>query len=131
MKKNIICPRLGSLWARCIEIPGALIPDINRMHPAMMMSPDVCDCYNVWKGGNRLTLGLSAAKNTNYMKKISNQSCSDFHFLEKTQWAHMSIFPRPWSGASGLERLIWSKYYNAQKWQITFTSGQNVAKNTD
>ncbi len=54
---------------RCIERPDALIPGINRMQPAMIMSLDVCDYYNVWKERNRLTLELSAAENTDCMKK--------------------------------------------------------------
>ncbi len=41
----------------------------------------------------------------------------------------MSIFLR--SGAKWLERLMWLKYYNVQKWQITFTLGLNAAKNTN
>ncbi len=39
------------------------------MQPAMMTSSDVYDYYDVWKWRNRLTLGLSVAENTNYMKK--------------------------------------------------------------
>ncbi len=39
------------------------------MQPAMMTSPDVYDYYGVGKWGNRLTLGLNVAENTNYMKK--------------------------------------------------------------
>ncbi len=30
----------------------------------------------------------------------------------------------------GLERLIRLKYYNVQKWQVTFTLGLNAVKNT-
>ncbi len=52
-----------------IERPGALIQCINRTQPAMMMSPDVYDYYDIWKWRNRLTLGLNVAENTNYMKK--------------------------------------------------------------
>ncbi len=40
----------------------------------------------------------------------------------------MSISPQ--SGARGLEKLIWLKYYNEQKRQITFTLGLNAVKNT-
>ncbi len=61
--------KLGSANTRYIERPGALIQSINRMQPAMMMSPDVYDYYDVWKWRNRLTLGLNVAENTNYMKK--------------------------------------------------------------
>ncbi len=58
--------------SRCIERPGVLTLGINRTQPAMMTSPDVYDYYGVWKWGNRLTLGLNAAENTNYMKKSFN-----------------------------------------------------------
>ncbi len=40
----------------------------------------------------------------------------------------MSISPR--CGAGRLKRLIWLKYYNVQKRQITFTLGLNTVKNT-
>ncbi len=40
----------------------------------------------------------------------------------------MVISP-PWSGARGLERLIWLKYYIALKRQITFNFWLNTAKN--
>ncbi len=40
----------------------------------------------------------------------------------------MSISPR--SGARGLERLIWLKYYIVLNQQITFNLGPNAAKNT-
>ncbi len=39
----------------------------------------------------------------------------------------MSISPR--SGARGLKRLIWLKYYIVLKWQITFNLGLNADKN--
>ncbi len=38
----------------------------------------------------------------------------------------MTISPQ--SGARGLEKFIWLKYYNIQKWQITFTWGLNAVK---
>ncbi len=37
--------------------------------------------YNVWKCKNRLTLGLIAAENIDYMKKISSKSCLDLNSL--------------------------------------------------
>ncbi len=42
----------------------------------------------------------------------------------------MSISSSVQSGARGLERLIWLKYYIGLKLQITFTLGLNAAKNT-
>ncbi len=50
------------------ERPGALITSINRTQSTMVMSPDVYDYYDVRKWGNRLTLGLNAAENTDHMK---------------------------------------------------------------
>ncbi len=41
----------------------------------------------------------------------------------------MSISPLPQSGAKGLERLTWLKYYIILKQQITFNLGLNTAKN--
>ncbi len=35
------------------------------------------------------------------------------------------------SGAGGLQRLIFFKYYNVPKLERRFTSGLNAAKNTD
>ncbi len=35
----------------------------------------------------------------------------------------------PWSGARGLQRLIFLKYYNTLKWESRFTLGLNTAKN--
>ncbi len=66
---------------------------------------------------------------TDYIqKKVLNKSCSDFSFLQKTQWAHMSIFPR--SGAMGLERLPCSKYDNVRKCENRLTLWLNAAKST-
>ncbi len=36
----------------------------------------------------------------------------------------------PWSGARGLEKLIWLKYYFVLKRQNTFNLGLNAAKST-
>ncbi len=60
-------------FCRTWSMHGAIVyrrkTGINRMQPATIMSPDVYDYYDVWKWGNRFTLGFNAAKNTNYMKK--------------------------------------------------------------
>ncbi len=61
-------------------------------------------------------------------KKFQIKSCSDFHFLQKTQWAHMSIFPQ--SRARWLKRLPCLKYYNVWKWENRLTLVLNAAKNT-
>ncbi len=48
--------------------------------------------------------------------------------MEKSVGAYFYL-PLEWK--KGLERLIWLKYYDVQKRQITFTLGLDVAKNTD
>ncbi len=45
----------------------------------------------------------------------SNKSRWELNFVQKSQWAHMSISPK--SGASWLERLPFLKYYNVLKWE--------------
>ncbi len=48
--------------------------------------------YYLLKRQIAFTLGLNDAENTDYMKKkVSNKSCSELNFLQKSQWAHMSI----------------------------------------
>ncbi len=58
------------------------------------------------------------AKNTHQIKKVSNKSCSELDFVQKSPRGHMSIFPQ--SGARRLERLIWLKYYFVLKRGNTF-----------
>ncbi len=48
-------------------------------------------------------------------KKTSNKNCLELNFLQKTQWVHMSISSS--SGARGLERLPFFKYYNVLEWE--------------
>ncbi len=67
-------------------------------------------------------------------KKASSKSCLALHFLQKSQWAHMSISqptPPPQSGTRGLYRLIWLQYYSAQKRQITFTVQSEGCQNSE
>ncbi len=47
------------------------------------------------------------------LKKASNKSCWKLNFLQKSQWANMSIFS--WSGVRGLEGLPCLKYYSVLK----------------
>ncbi len=61
-------------------------------------------------------------------KKASNKSCPGLNFAQKSPRAHMCISFS--SGASGLQRSIYLKSYNVQKWEIRFTLGLNAAKNT-
>ncbi len=53
---------------------------------------------------NRFILGLNVAKNTRYIKKNFNKSCSELSFVQKSSWAHMFISPT--SGDRGLQRSI-------------------------
>ncbi len=113
---------------------GALILEINRTQPATMASPDTYVYFNEWNRGNRLTLGLNTAENTDYMKKKFQIKVVEISISsKKTQCERMSIFYHPWGGAElrGSKNWYWLKYYNAQKWQITFTLGLNTVKNTD
>ncbi len=80
-------------------------------------------------GKSRFNLGVNAVKNTHYIKRISNKSCSELNFVKESQWAHMSIFPQ--SGARGFERLIWLKYYILLTLQITFNLALNADKNIE
>ncbi len=47
---------------------------------------------------NRTLSGIALI--TNYIKKVSNKSCSKLNFLLKTQWVHVSISSR--NGAKGV-----------------------------
>ncbi len=60
-----------------------------------------------WSWESTFTLGLKAAEIIDYIKKnASNESCVAFNFVQKTQWAYMSISLR--SGARGSKDvLIW------------------------
>ncbi len=85
--------------------------------------------YNVEKRKSRFTLGLDAEKNTHRIKKGSYKYCSELNFVQKSPRSHLSICP--WSGAIGLERLTWLKYYDLVKRQITFTFGLNAAESNE
>ncbi len=56
------------------------------------------------------------------------KSCSELNFLQKTQWAYMSI---PRTGARELQKLPFLKYCNVQKRKNRFVLGVSTAKNTD
>ncbi len=101
ISRGVLVTSVNPVWpgianSRCIERPSALIPGINRtQHLAMITSPDVYDYYDVWKWGNRLTLGLNGAQNTNYMKKVSSKSYLELNSLQNSHWTHMYISPFP------------------------------------
>ncbi len=46
-------------------------------------------------------------------KNVSNKSCSELNFVQKSPRVH--IFISPWNGATVLERLASSKYYSEGK----------------
>ncbi len=50
--------------------------------------------HNVQKYEIRFTMELNAAKNTYYIKKTSNKSCSELNFTQKSARVHMSISPQ-------------------------------------
>ncbi len=67
------------------------------------------------KMSGKLSVSLYApntTKITDYTKNTSNKSCWELNFLQKTQWAHMSISSRR---ARSLQRLPCFKYYNVLK----------------
>ncbi len=70
---------------------------------------------------SRFTLGQTTAENTHFMKKASNKNCSEFNFLQKTQWAHMSIYLG--SGDKGLQRLPCFKYSSGKTIRAIFKYG--------
>ncbi len=74
-------------------------------------------------------LGWTLPKIPIISKNALNKSCSDLKFLQKTQRMHMPIFPK--SGAKGLQKLPFSKYYKVLKWESRFTLGLNAAENAD
>lgn len=47
-------------------------------------------------------LGLNAAKHSDYTKNISNKSCLEFYFLQKSQQACVSISHKGGAGASNI-----------------------------
>ncbi len=51
------------------------------------------------------------------------------NFLQKNQWAHMSISPG--SGASGLQGLPCLKHFNVLQWESRFALQLNAAKTTE
>ncbi len=85
--------------------------------------------YILLKWESRFIFWLNAAEITDYIKKLFKQSCRELNFIQKSQWAHMSISPK--CGARELERLICIKYYIVLKWESRFTFWPDAAKITD
>ncbi len=63
------------------------------------------------------------------LKNALNKNCSELNFLQKTQWTQISTSSR--SGARGLHRLSFLKYYNVLESESRFTLGLKAAKNAD
>ncbi len=61
------------------------------------------------------------------LKKASNKSCLELNFIQKVR-ERTYLPPLPQSGAMGIERLIWLKYYIVLKQEITFNLGLNYQK---
>ncbi len=80
-----------------------------------------------WRVGDHF--GQNIAKKRIISKNASHKSCSELNFLQKTQWTHISIFPR--SGARGAKHLPFLKYIDVLEWKSRFTLGLNAAKSTD
>ncbi len=75
--------------------------------------------------GKRLTLGLSAAKNTDYLKKKLESKVVENSIFYKKLGAHVYLHQ---SGVRGLKRLSCLKYYNVLKRENRLTLGLNVVK---
>ncbi len=61
----------------------------------------------------RFTLKLNTAKNMHYVKSFLNKSCSELNFVQKSQWAHMSVFLS--SGARELPKIAVFKLLKCTK----------------
>ncbi len=80
------------------------------------------------KWESRFTFKLTMSTLAIISKNASNKSGSAFNFVQKSQWAYMSISSR--SGARGLKRLSCFKYYNEMRWKSKFASVLHAAKIT-
>ncbi len=58
----------------------------------------------------RFTLGLNIAKNIDqiHRESVSKKNC--ISYKKVSEWTHISVIPR--SGARGLRKLSFLKYYN-------------------
>ncbi len=71
----------------------------------------------------KFTLELYALQKTLIISKnASNKCCTELNLLQKTLWAHISIYP--WNGARGLQKFQFLKYYNALKWVEDLLGGR-------
>ncbi len=77
----------------------------------------------------KFLLGRNAVKNSVSIEKCFKQKLREIKFPPKTQWTHISIYPK--NGARGSKDLFFK--YNAQKWEENFyinleTSSSNSVK---
>ncbi len=108
-----------------------LIQTFIRMHndknSAMIVDAAVYIAVNE-KHTNFCIYGWMLLKILVIFKKVSNKSCSELNFVQKSSRVHMCISLQ--SGARGPKRLLWLKYYIILKRQITFNLGLNATRNT-
>ncbi len=72
-----------------------------------------------WNGKVGSLLEWTLQKIPIISKNSSNKNCSKINFLQTTHWTHISISPR--SGARGLQRLPFLKYYYVLESECGFT----------
>ncbi len=88
--------------------------------------------WNVLKWQIIFKLGLNTAKNTYHIKKkLQIKVVWNWISYKRSSSAYVYFFSSSLpSGARGLERLIWLKYYIVQKLRITFKLELNADKST-
>ncbi len=127
--QNMLQAKIVQNYNSCKKLNGRI--SLSPTGVELQGSKD-CHFWNIiileWEG--RFTLGLNAAKNTDYIKKYFKQKLFRIKFPTKNLVnACISISPR--SGAKGFERLPFLKYYDVMEWESRFTLGLNPGKNAD
>ncbi len=61
-------------------------------------------CHKLYGPRSTFTFSLNDTEITDYIKHRTNKSCWELNFIQKSQWAHISISLM--SGARGLQKLI-------------------------
>ncbi len=79
-----------------------------------------------WDGKGDSFSGWKLSKLLIILKNCSNKSIWALHFVQKSQWAHMSISPN--SGGQRLQRSVCSKSDNVQKWEMDSLWGSMLPK---
>ncbi len=83
--------------------------------------------YIILRRESRFILASMLPKLPTISENGPNKSSWALNSVRKSQWVHMSIFPR--SGAKRQQRLQSWKYYNVLKWERRFTLRFETAKN--